>query len=125
MKKYLTQRNLGWALTVPLAGLLIMSAVGKLMGSQEVLDMLGSNNLQEWTTIIGVGELASVILFLIPKTMRLGTLLLSAYFGGAIVFHMANPDPAHQSFVGPSVFLVGIWVISWIRGLDLFDMKRA
>jgi len=119
MKKYLTRKNIGWALTVLLALPLLGSAGGKLMGSEEVVTMLSSHNLKSWVTIIGIGELASLILFIIPKTMRLGALLLSAYFGGAIMFHMAHPDPAQQAFVGPAAFLIFIWAIAWIRGLNL------
>jgi len=119
MKKYLTRKNIGWVLTGLLSLALLGSASGKLLGSEEVTTLLGSHNLQNWVTIIGIGELVSLILFVIPKTMRLGALLLSAYFGGAIMFHMAHPDPVHQAFVGPAAFLIFIWAIAWVRGLNL------
>ncbi len=114
--KYLTRKNIGWLLTVLLALPLLGSVAGKLSGAEEMTQMLSSHNLGDWMTIIGLGELASLILFIIPKTMRFGTLLLSAYFGGAIIFHMAHPDPAQQAFVGPVAFLVIIWIISGVRG---------
>jgi len=105
-----------------LALALIFSAGAKLMGSQEVVDLLSSNNLSEWVTIIGIGELASIILFIIPKTMRFGALMLSAYFGGAIMFHMAHPGPdlEAQQFGGPAAFLIFVWATAWVRGLNLF-----
>ena len=120
--KYLTRKNIGWAMTALLALALIFSAIGKLMGSQQVVDLLSSNNLSEWVTIIGICELASIILFIIPKTMRFGTLLLSAYFGGAIMFHMAHPGTATEQtqFGGPAAFLIFIWATAWVRGLNLF-----
>ena len=106
-------------MTAGLTFMLIMSAGGKLMQSQEPLDMLSSNNLGDWVFIIGLGEIISLILFIIPRTMTLGALALSAYFGGAIMFHMAHPDPANQSFLSPAIFLIVVWVAGWLRGLDL------
>ena len=121
MKKYLTRKNLGWALSALLALVLLGSAFGKLSGDADTAKMLGSHNLTPWTMIIGIGELASLFLFLIPKTMRMGALLLSAYFGGAIMFHMAHPNPELTSFIAPAGFLIFMWIIAWVRGLDIFN----
>ena len=118
MKKYLTRTNLGWLLTGMLTFALVMSAFGKLSGSQEMIDMFTGHGIADWLTIIGIGELISVLLFVYPKTKTLGTLLLSAYFGGAIMVHMSHGEP----FVGPAVFLVVIWVTAWVRGMPWFDM---
>ena len=102
--------------------MLLGSAYAKLSGDKETAEMLGSHNLTGWITIIGIGELASLILFLIPKTMRLGALLLSAYFGGAIMFHMAHLNPEVNNFLAPAGFLIFTWVIAWVRGLNIFDL---
>ena len=104
-----------------LALVLLGSAYAKLSGDKETAEMLGSHNLTSWITIIGIGELASLFLFLIPKTMRLGALLLSAYFGGAIMFHMAHPNPEANNFLAPAGFLIFVWVIAWVRGLNIFN----
>jgi len=122
MQKYLTRKNLGWLLTAGLGLILTMSAGRKLFGSDEgLIREMGVGHIIGWMKIIGAGELISLILFIIPKTMRLGTVLLSAYFGGAIMFHMAHPDVARQAFMAPAGFLVFIWAIAWIRGLDLIE----
>lgn len=125
MKKYLTLRNLGWLVTAWLTFVLAVGAAGKMNGSDQVMPMLESNNLGEWAFIIGLGEMISLILFLIPKTMKLGTLLLSAYFGGAIMFHMAHPDPAQQSFLAGSIYLLVVWAASWLRGFDILSFGRG
>lgn len=122
--KYLTRVNIGWAATAVLAFFLLMSAGFKLFGNLENLDTeMGIGHISDWVRIIGVGELLSVLLFIIPKTHRLGTVLLSAYFGGAILFHMAHPDPIRASFMSPTIFLIAIWITSWIRGNELIDLK--
>jgi len=122
MKKYLTRKNIGWVMTGLLALILIGSAGAKLIGSEDVVKLLSSNGLSKWITIIGIGELASVILFIIPKTMRFGALMLSAYFGGAIMFHMTHPGPdvEAQQFGGAAAFLIFTWATAWVRGLNLF-----
>jgi len=125
MKKYLTLRNLGWLITAWLTFVLAVGATGKMNGSDQVMPMLESNNLGDWAFIIGLGEMLSLILFLIPKTMKLGTLLLSAYFGGAIMFHMAHPDPAQASFLSGSIYLIVVWVASWLRGFDILSFGRG
>ncbi len=119
MQKYLTRKNLGWLLTAGLSVILTMSALSKFGAG--ALDAMKAHHIGSWFKIIGAGELISLILFIIPKTMRLGTVLLSAYFGGAIMFHMAHPDPTNQVFMAPAGFLVFIWIIAWIRGLDLIE----
>jgi len=121
MKKYLTRKNIGWALTVIISYFLAISAFTKITGHEEATAMLNSGNMGDWILIVGIGELVSLLLFIIPKTMKLGTLLLSAYFGGAILFHMVHQDPAQQGFVGPVVFLLAVWAISWVRGNDLIS----
>jgi len=128
MKKYLTRKNIGFAIAVVVCILLSMGAMAKLFGSEEGLQkemQLGS--LFSWIKIIGIGEIVSIVLFLIPRTMKLGTVLLSAYFGGAIMFHMVHPNPEHTAFTGAAVYLILIWIISWIRGNELIDFtsKKA
>ena len=120
--KYLTRKNIGWLATAVLAFFLLMSAGFKLFGNVENLDKeMGIGHIADWIKIIGIGELVSVVLFIIPRTMRLGTVLLSAYFGGAILFHMAHPDPIRASFLSPTIFLIAIWITSWIRGNELIE----
>lgn len=121
MKEHLTRKNIGLGLAILLALPLIPSIFGKLTKMDEVIATLSTNNMQDWITIIGIGELVSLVLFLIPKTMRLGALLLSAYFGGAILFHMGNTVPEQQTFYGPTFFLLAVWVIAWVRGMDIFQ----
>ncbi|MEL6639594.1 MAG: DoxX family protein [Bacteroidota bacterium] len=119
MQNVLTRKNIGMGLAALLGVALLASAASKITGG--ATEELASNNIGDWTLIIGLGELASLVFFLIPRTMRFGALLLSAYFGGAIMFHMTHTDPLKQSFMGPTVFLVVIWVIAWLRGLELFE----
>lgn len=116
-----TKKIIGWVLSGLLGAALIMSAVGKFMGAATpMMEHFGFTSSE--TTLIAVGEIISAILFLIPKTQSLGTLLLSSYMGGAIASHMSAAVGSEelggedvQSYVSASVFLILIWVASIIR----------
>lgn len=118
-----TRKIVGWVLSGILGVLLIFSAIGKFSGAAApMMDHFGFTSSE--TTLIAVGELLSIILFLIPKTQSLGTLLLSAYFGGAIVAHMAAAPSSEagleqvESYLVPSIILVVVWIASYIRNPD-------
>lgn len=78
-----------WVLVGIVSALLAMSAIMKLMtgADAEIAQNFVKWGLDGWMKIIAVGELVSVILFLIPKTLSVGVLLLSTHFGGAIATH--------------------------------------
>lgn len=109
-------RIAGWVLSGLLGALLLGSAGGKLAAAGPVVEMFGKWGLADWRTVIGVGELASAVLFLVPRTAVLGTLLLSSYLGGAIVTHMQNGE----SFVPAAIILVVLWVAAGLRMPWLF-----
>jgi DoxX-like family len=111
------RRIAGWVLTVLLTALFTGSAVAKLLGPADLVEMLQKWGLGDQRILIGVGELTSALLFLIPRTHSLGVLLLSAYMGGAIVTHMQHGE----SYVIPSVILVLIWVTGFLRHSELLQ----
>ena len=77
MKKYLTFKNLGWLLTVLVTFMLGMSSVSKIVGTEEMVNNFTFMNLLPYLALLGVVELAGVILFIIPKTSKYGAVLLS------------------------------------------------
>jgi hypothetical protein len=70
--------------------------------------------------MLGVIELMSVILFVIPRTGLLGTLLLAAYMGGAIATHLEH----EQSIVAPCIIQSFLWIVAFVRFPELFDRLR-
>ena len=65
----------------------------------------------EQVRLIGAGSLPTAILLLIPRTLSLGILLTSAFWGGAICIHMAHSEP----YLFQSVVLVLSWVGACLR----------
>ena len=106
-----TRKIAGWAIAGLLTALFLFSASGKFLHPE----MINSMKLSDWRVIIAIGEIGSSLLFLFPKTNILGTLLLSAYMGGAIIIHMTNG----MSIMMPSVVLILVWVVGFVRNPEL------
>lgn len=107
-----TNKIIGWVIAGLLTALFLYSATGKLFLHPEQMDQM---KLGDWRIIIAIGELTSALLFLFPKTNKIGTLLLSAYMGGAIIIHMTGG----MSIIMPSVILILVWITGYIRNPEL------
>ncbi len=62
-------------------------------------------------TIVAVLELASAVLFMVPKTRSYGLLLVSAYLGGAIAAQLGHGQPPAP----PALLLALAWTGTWLR----------
>jgi len=69
-------------------------------------------------TVIGVAELVAVVLTLFQRTRVFGSVLLSAYLGGAVCVHVQHHDPLFSHTLFPIYFAVMIW-----GGLALLDAR--
>ena len=74
--------------------------------------------LADWRIIIAIGEIVSALLFLIPKTNKLGTVLLSSYLGGAIIIHMTGGLPITM----PAVILILVWITGELRNPEFIKL---
>lgn len=103
-----------WVIAGLLTALYLFSAYGKLSNPAQMEAM----KLGNWATIIAIGEIVSALLFLIPKTTKYGTLLLSSYMGGAIIIHMTTAT----SIVMAVVVLLLVWVVAFLRDPKMFKL---
>lgn len=116
-----TKKIIHWVLTGLVALVFLGSAMGKFTADANALEMAASFGLDDSTyKLIGVIELMSVILFVIPRTGLLGTLLLAAYMGGAIATHLEH----EQSIVAPCIIQSFLWIVAFVRFPELFDRLR-
>lgn len=113
----MNRTTIGWIAAGLYAAYVSLSMIGKLAKGEESMALLQRQDLESWITILGLGQLLCLVLFLIPRTAVLGTLLLSAYWGGAIVFHMISKD----SFILPSALMIIAWAILFIRKPSLIS----
>jgi len=107
-----TSKIIAWVISGLLTALYLFSASGKLFLHPEQMVQM---HLGDWRIIIAIGEITSALLFLFPKTNKIGTLLLSAYMGGAIIIHMTGG----MSIILPSVVLILVWITGVIRNPEL------
>jgi hypothetical protein len=67
--------------------------------------------------VVTVLELASAVVFLVPKTRPFGLLLVSAYLGGAVSAQLGHGLPPEP----PAVLLALIWIGTWLKNPILAD----
>jgi hypothetical protein len=102
----------GWILTVLPCPLLVMSATFKLMQSEVVTKGFEEQNWPLNTAVpLGIVELVSTILYLIPQTTVLGAILLTGYLGGATAVHVRLSEP----FWMPVAMGVVLWLGIYLR----------
>jgi hypothetical protein len=112
----MTKKIIYWVLTGLVAFIFIGSAIGKFTANAEALKMGASIGINPQTfTILGVIEIVSVLLFIIPRTGILGTLLLAAYMGGAIATHLEHGLP----FLTQCIIQAFIWIVAVYRFPEL------
>ncbi len=111
-----TNKIIYWTLTGLVGFIFLGSAFSKFTANEEALKMGASFGLDAKTYIIlGVIEVISIILFIIPKTGIIGTLLLAAYMGGAIATHLEHGI----SIVAPCLIQAFMLLVAFYRFPEL------
>lgn len=111
-----TKKIIDWVLAGIVGLLFIASAAGKLAGSQQTIDMAQQLGISAATfKTLGVIELLSAVLFIIPRTGVLGTLLLAAYMGGAIATHLQHGLPLSPVIIIEAL----VWIVAVVRFPEL------
>ena len=105
----------GWVLTILAVIMPTWGVIGKLSNA-DMIEHMTRLGYGDWLTIIAMGECAGVVTFLIPKTMKIGTLLLTALLGGAIAAHIGHGE----SFGMQSTVLILVWIATFLRAPDFF-----
>jgi hypothetical protein len=114
----------GWVMSALLALFLVgASAAPKFMGSTlalEPLEVVGWP--AKYLLLIGVIEVACVVLFLVPRTSLLGAVLTTGLLAAALAANLRvdNPLFSHTLF---SLYLgVFMWVALWLREPKIRDV---
>ncbi len=111
----------GWILT----GLLLLflvpaSVVPKLLGLEVAVESMAAIGWSpQHLLLIGLIELAALVLFVVPRTGLLGAVMMTALLGGALASHLRAGSPmfSHTLF---SVYLgLAMWAALWLRDAAL------
>jgi uncharacterized membrane protein YphA (DoxX/SURF4 family) len=113
MKKYLTLKNLGWLLTAVVSFMLGMSGISKVIGTEEMVNNFTTINLLPYLALLGVVEVAGVVLLIIPKMSKYGAVLLSSYLSGAVAIHLSMMGGA--GVLVPIILGIMVWAAYYLR----------
>lgn len=103
---------IGWILSGLVGLLLISSGINLLRQSPMVLPTLRHLGYSDSAMLaIGIAELLSIVLFLIPQTAVLGAVMLAAYLGGAVASHLRVGDPVYA----PIIVGLVVWIALLLR----------
>lgn len=123
MKNSETGRIAGWVLSFLIAAFLIFaSALPKFIeweGKAEMFEKFGYST--ELMARIGIVEVATALVFLIPRAGFVGAVLLTAYLGGATATHVRVGDPYYM----PIIMGVLVWIALGLRRPEVFALAFA
>ena len=115
------QRNIiGWVVTILASLAPAWGVIGKFT-SPEMQANMASIGFEPYTKIVAIGELVAVVLFIMPRTGRIGALLMTALMGGAIAAHLGHD----QSIGLQCTVLVLVWIATLIRYPEFLNFKSA
>jgi len=96
--------------------LIALSGVLKLSGNPAIVEGMTRLGVGRHLRLLGVMEVTFAALFIFPATMKLGFILASCYFGGAIATELS-----HDALkVNPFVPIVLLWMGAFIRDRSIF-----
>jgi lipid-binding SYLF domain-containing protein len=96
--------------------LIALSGVMKLMGNRQILETMTALGVRRYVPVLGAMELAFAALFVIPATLKLGFILASCYFAGAIATELSHD----LLKVNPFIPIVLLWIGAFIRDRSIF-----
>ena len=96
--------------------LIALSGVLKLSGNPKIVEGMAALGVGRHVRLLGVMELVFAALFVFPATMKLGFILTSCYFGGAIATELS-----HDALkVNPFIPIVLLWIGAFVRDRSIF-----
>jgi DoxX-like protein len=96
--------------------LIALSGVMKLTGNAQILETMQTLGVRRYVRWLGVMEVAFATLLVIPATFKLGFLLASCYFGGAIATELSHDGLK----LNPFIPIVLLWIGAFIRDRSIF-----
>ncbi len=89
MNKIFTWKNLGWSFTAIVTLMLGMTAIGKMLNSENLVKSFEIMKLLPYMKWIGISEFVAIILLIYPRTSIFGALLISSLMSGAVAIHLS------------------------------------
>ena len=106
-----------WVFAALLSLGIAIGAVLKLTEFPPLVAIYSKIGVAQYLKVLGSAELIFLMLFLFPRTMRIGFFLLTAYFGGAMAVELSHGG----YFLMPGIILAFIWIVAYLRDASLFQ----
>ena len=113
-------QKLKWIPSVLVAVVIAFGATMKLAGAQPLVEIYSKIGLLPYMKLLGVSELVLTGLFLYPRAMKIGLLLLTGYFGGAMAVELSHGS----IFIFPAAILSVVWIGAYMRNPSLFVSEQ-
>ena len=115
-----TRARVGLVLTALVVAFLLFDAVIHLLDVTPVKDAMAQLGFRPGAAaVIGLVELACLVLFVVPRTSVLGAILLTGYLGGAVAAQLRIEAPLFSTLLFPVYTGVLMWAGLWLRDADL------
>jgi hypothetical protein len=120
-----TKEILKWSLLTFVTLIITLGAGMSLAGTNQMAEFSSKLGLLPYMKILGIAEIAFVVLFMWPRTMKIGFLLLTAFFGGAMAVELSHGNV----FIAPAIILSLVWIAAYVREPSIFktipDQQKA
>jgi hypothetical protein len=109
----LTTKNIGLGLNLFVFLVLGLGGINKIVGTTEMVNNFTFMNLLPYIEFIGIIEVVSVILLLIPKTSLYGAVLVVSIMSAAVALHLSLMGG--DNITGPLMLGSFAWVGYFLR----------
>ena len=113
-------QKLKWIPSVLVAMAIVFGAAMKLTAAPPLVEIYSKIGLLPYMKLLGVSELILTGLFLYPRSMKIGLLLLTGYFGGAMAVELSHGS----IFIFPAAILSVVWIGAYMRNPLLFVSEQ-
>ena len=111
---------LKWTPSILVTLMIISGALMKLTAQPQLVEVFSKSGLLPYMKLLGTAELLFLFLFLWSRSLRIGFLLLTGYFGGAMAVELSQ----HIFFIMPAAILALVWLAAWLRDNSLFGVAH-
>ena len=94
-------------------------AIMKLSAAPPLVGLFTQIGLLPYLPWLGVAELLFVALFLYNRSLNIGLLLLTGYFGGAMAVELSHGTVPFA----PGIILSGVWIAAYVRHASIFRSR--
>ncbi len=115
--KKMKAKKIAAIIVTSLAALMIVfSGIMKLSHNPDMVAQFAQLGVDKYINLLGIMEIAFVALFLFPKTMKIGFILLSCYFAGAIATDLSHGG----NIFNPMMPMALVWIATFLRDRSTF-----